>query len=257
MTFRKAFVVLPAGAVIAAAALAPVATSAHVVKKHHRRHHILAHKAGGNVNCSGIAPATVPYDLTVPPGQTCTINGSKIGHDVNVNAGATLIDNGGAIGHDVNGYSPKGMGIGSGGRIGGSINISGTSGAGPGILGNNYICNTTIAVDVSVLSSTSTAGQWIIGDNDEQCTGGGILVGNNLIVENNMNRVDISDNKQGGSSFMAGIGKNLTVLGNLVSAITPVVESNFVAGNATCQTGTTQDRDGTANIVNGTNNGCH
>jgi hypothetical protein len=50
---------------------------------------------------------------------------------------------------------------------------------------------------------------------------------------------------------------DLTVTGNLVSATSPVVESNFVGQNATCQAGTKKDGDGTPNKVEGTNNGCN
>ena len=269
MTLRKAFVAVPAGAVIAAAAIAPVATSAHAVhklRKHHRHHHLHARvgaalQTGGNVNCNGIAPAVVPYDLTVPSGKTCTINGSRVGHDVNVQSGATLIDKAGSIGHDLNGNYAKAIGItGAGstmGKVGDNINIYGTSGATS--TGTNYICATSVGGNASVSSSTSKAGPWIIGDMDEACTGGGNQVGGNLTAQNNQDRVDISDNQPNGLYGVGGIGGNLTVTGNLVTATppAPVVESNVVGGNATCQSGTKNDGDGSANVVRGANNGCH
>ena len=261
MPLRSAFAVVPVGAMIAAAAaLAPLAFSAHGVQKHH----LLAHTAGGNVNCSGIQATNVPNDLSVPSGKTCTIlPGVKIGNDVIVNSEATLIDNAAVIGHDIDANQPKGIGIGgfgsTMGSIGHDVNVTGITGAGPGTKtpGDNYICHTAIKHDIEVRYSASKAGEWLIGDVDEECRGGGNQIGNNASIRDNANRVDISDNMQGESSFIAGIGKNLTVTGNLVSLITPVVESNFVAGNATCQAGTTKDHDGTANVVDGRNNGCH
>jgi hypothetical protein len=273
MSLRKAFVAVPAGAMIAVAGLAPVATSAHgaqthhVAKSAHKRTHHRSRRAwsaaasGGNVNCSGVQSTNVPYDLTVPSGKTCTITpGTKIGHDVNVNSGATLIDSAGIVGHDINGNSPNGMGIGGSGTamgsVGNDINVNNTSGAGPGTAGNNYICNTKITHDVNVMSSTSKAGQWIIGDKDEQCSGGPNLVGHDLTVEYNNNRVDISDNMKGMPPYAGGITYNLYVLYNLVTTRSPVVENNFVGGNASCQSGTKTDGDSRLNVINGMNHNC-
>jgi hypothetical protein len=216
------------------------------------------------VNCTGVQSTNVPYDLTVPAGKTCTItHGTLIGHDVNVYRGATLIDNAGIIGHDINGYQPKGIGIGGfgtqSGLVGNDITINGVSGAGPGTVtkGANYVCNTGIGNNLYISNSTALAGPWIIGDRDEECTGGGNEVGTNVTVSSNHNRVDVSDNEEGTFPYSVGIGMNLTVTGNLVSATSPVVESNLVGQNATCQAGTKKDADGTPNTVGGANNGCH
>jgi hypothetical protein len=48
------------------------------------------------------------------------------------------------------------------------------SGAGPGTVtpGDNYICNTKIKNNLLITHSASTAGPWIIGDRDEECSGG-------------------------------------------------------------------------------------
>jgi hypothetical protein len=231
------------------------------VRKHARAHR-LAKSAATNVNCTGIQSTTVPYDLTVPAGKTCTITpGTVIGHDVNVSLGATLIDNAGIIGHDINANQPKGIGIGGSqpGLVGNDITINGASGAGPGTVtkGANYVCNTLVGNNLSIQHSTAAAGPWIIGDRDEQCTAGGNQVGANLTVSSNGNRVDVSDNEEGQYPYAVGIGMNLTVTGNFVSATSPVVESNLVGQNATCQAGTKKDGDGTPNTVGGTNNGCN
>jgi hypothetical protein len=82
------------------------------------------------------------------------------------------------------------------------------------------------------------------------------VIGNDLTAEYNQNHIDIADNRRGTSPYAIGIASNLTVLFNAVLATSPVVESNFVGNNATCQAGTKKDADGTPNIVDGSNDGC-
>jgi hypothetical protein len=261
MSLKNAVPAVSAVAMIAAMALAPVAASApkhhtaHHAKKHARKHR--ARAAGSDVNCSGVQSTNVSGNLTVPSGKTCTINhGVKIGGDVIVNSAATLIDKGAAVGGNVTGSSPKGIGIGGSGSIGGDVALSGVSGTGPGTVtaGSNYICATSIKGNLTVQTSTSKAGPWIIGDLDEGCSSGGNQVGGDVYVANNNNRVDVANNEQGTFPYTVGITGNLTVQGNAASL---VVESNFVAGDATCQAGTTKDADGTPNTVDGNNSGCH
>lgn len=272
MTFRQALTAGAVGAAAAAAIVAPVATSARMFRNQHRRHHVHKRRdgrvrasltTGGNVNCAGTQSTAVRYDLTVPAGKTCTIKaGVAVGHDVYVEKGSTLIDQGAIVGYDINATAgPKGIGIGgpagTPGSVGHDIDVTGTSGAGPGTnAGNNYICDTVVGHNIDVQGSTSGAGQWIVGDRDEQCTTGGNLVGFNLYVDNNKNRVDVSDNMQGSLPYVGGIANNLYVTGNAVTATSPIVESNFIGDNATCQAGTTTDGDGAHNIVGAHNNGC-
>ena len=261
MTMRRVCVAIPVGAALAAAALAPVATNARTVQKHHRRHHARVRNAvtTATVNCSGTQSTNVPGDLNVPSGKTCTIKkGVSVGHNVVVNSGATLIDQGAIIANDVQAASPKGIGIGGGGSLGHDIQISGTTGTGPGTVhaGDNYICATQIGNDVNVLNSASKAGPWIIGDKDEECSSGGNLIGHNLDVQGNHNRVDVSDNMQGQPPYAGGIGNNLNLSGNTVTSTSPIVESNFIGDEANCQAGTKMDGDGTRNVVGVQNNGC-
>ena len=264
MTLRRAYVAIPVGLVVAATAMAPVATNArtvHRTSKHHRRHHARIRTAvlTSTVNCSGTQSTNVPYDLNVPAGKTCTVKkGVAVGHDIIVNTGSTLIDQGANVASDIQATSPKGIGVGGGGSVGHDIQITGTSGAGPGTVhaGDNYVCSTQIAHDLSVLNSTSKAGQWIIGDIDEECTAGGNLIGDNLNAQGNQNRVDISDNKQGQPPYAGGIGNNLNLSGNKVTSTSPIVESNYIGDEANCQAGTKMDGDGTHNVVGVQNNGC-
>lgn len=256
MSVRKTCVSLAACATVAIAATVPVATSAAHARKHVRA-------ANNNVNCTGVQSTNVPGDLTVPAGATCTITHNvTVGDNVTVDQGATLIDQGATIQNDVTATDPKGMGIGgyngTQGKIENDLTINGVTGKGPGTVnpGDNYICDTYIANNAVVENSATAAGEWIIGDQDEECSGGGNEIDANLTVTNNNNRVDISDNRRGNPPYSVGIGHNLSVTGNLVSATAPVVESNFIGDNATCQTGTKEDADGSPNIVEGTNHGC-
>ena len=246
MRFRRPLVAVSLGAAIATAALAA-----------------LAFAATTSVTCTGTQSTNVTGDLNVPAGKTCTISpGVKIGNDVNVNAGSTLIDNGAIVGHDINGTNAKGIGIGGSasgpGRVGEDIDIYATSGAGPGTVtrGDNYICDTAVVNDVNVQNSTSAAGQWIIGDTDEECTRGGNQIGHDINVQSNKNRVDISDNEKGTAPYSVGITHDLTVGQNTVTSTSPIVESNYIGHDADCQAGTKKDGDGSKNIVGHDNNGC-
>jgi hypothetical protein len=200
----------------------------------------------------------------VPSNKTCTIDpGVKIGGNVVVNSGATLIDNGAQITGSVQATSAKGIGLAGSslgpGTVGVDVQITGLSGNGPGSVTKNssYICDTNIGHDLEITGDTSAAGPMIVGDTDEDCTRGGNQIGVDLEVSSNKDRIDISDNKKGTPpSSIVGIGHNLQVTGNTVTSTSPVVESNFIAGNAQCQTGTKEDSDHTGNIVGGTNQGC-
>jgi hypothetical protein len=188
----------------------------------------------------------------------------NIGNSIIVNSNATLIDKGANVANHIQASSPKGIGIGgsptgSAGSVAQGISISGTNGAGPGTVvpNSNYLCNTNIGQSVSISGSLSTAGDWIIGDTDEDCSNGGNQMIANLAVTNNQDRVDVSDNRKGTSPpYMVGIEQSLYVAGNTVTSTSPVVESNFVGQSATCQAGTKKDGDGTPNIVEQSNQGC-
>ena len=216
-----------------------------------------------DARCTGVRSTAVARDLMVPAGATCVItHGTTIGRDVLVGQGATLIDSAGVIGRDIVATNPKGIGVGGWlgqpGKVGRNILIDGTSGSGPGTVtgGDNYICHTEIGQNVTVENTVAGAGEWIVGDQDEECSGGGNIVGENLSVMGNDVRVDVADNREGSAPYAEGIDRDLLVAGNLVSATSPVVESNFVGLNATCQAGTLEDADGSPNIVQGTNTGC-
>ena len=261
---RKALVAVPVGAAVFVAFAAPMATSASTVKKHHRARHVRVRSAvtTATVNCSGTQSTNVPGDLNVPSGKTCTVKAITVGHNIDVNSGATLIDQGATVANDIQASSPKGIGIGGSGstpgKVGHDIEIIGTSGTGPGTVhaGDNYVCNTQVGHDLQVLNSGSKAGQWIIGDRDEECTGGANLIGNNLYVQGNKTRVDVSDNKTGVPPYMGGIGDNLYVTGNTVTSTSPIVETNFIGFTATCQFGTKMDGDGSHNMVGFLDLGC-
>jgi hypothetical protein len=185
-----------------------------------------------------------------------------VGNDVYVDKGATLIDSGATVKNNVQATTPKGIGIGGFGSqpatVGGSVSVTGTSGSGPGTTtrGSNYICNARIGGNLTINSSASGAGPWIVGDIDEECSGGGNLIGRSLTAEFNKDRLDISDNRKGVPPYVGGITLNLTVLLNTVTSTSPIVESNFIGAIAACQIGTKRDGDGTPNIVGLLDLGC-
>lgn len=260
MSVRKICLSLAASVIVAIATIVPVATSAARPAKHVQPS---AETSTSTVTCTGVQSKNVPGNLNVPAGATCTITHNvTVGNNVTVNQAATLIDQGATIQNNVTATDPKGIGIGgyggTRGKIENNLTINGVSGQGPGTVthGDNYICDTYIANAVLVENSAAGAGQWIIGDQDEECSGGGNQIDGNLTVANNRNRVDVSDNRKGKPPYSVGIGHNLSITGNVVNATSPVVESNFVGNNATCQSGTKKDGDGSPNIVEGTNHGC-
>jgi hypothetical protein len=248
-------------ALIAAATLAPIAASASGAPN--RTSSSRASAGSDNVICTSTETTNVPDNLTIPVGATCTIAHTvTVGNNVIVDQGATLIDRGATIENNITATQPKGIGIGGyaghAGYVSTSITIHGLTGQGPGTVtkGGNYICNTNIGNNVTVENTAGGAGEWIIGDRHEECSGGTDQLNGSLIAINNNTRVDISDIKKGHPPYSVGIGYNLVVTGNLVNSTSPIVESNFVGNNATCQPGTKEDADGTPNIVDGKNNGC-
>jgi hypothetical protein len=209
---------------------------------------------GGSGNATCPTATSAANDLVVPAGATCTLGPTDvIGHDLIVQRGATLIDLGAAIGHDIHADSPAAIGIGSGGRVGHDIQINGTTGTVPG--GANSVCNTTVGHDLVIQGGASGSGPWVVGDFDEGCFGGGVLVQHDLNVQNNKVHVDVSDNGTNPGGLAGGVGHDLNVQNNLGQA----VESNVVGHDANCQpkqTAADKDGDGIPNLAGHSNNGC-
>jgi hypothetical protein len=173
----------------------------------------------GNCECPGILPPGNYYDVTVPPGQECDVNRlNRIEHDLTVLDGASLLDGGSAggayIGHDVRARNPFFIVIETG-TVGHDIHIQGTTGFYP-VSGDNYICNQAVGHDVVVQKSAFTAFRWVIGDNGEPFyLGCGNSIAHDLVVKDNLSRVDISGNNSlNGISQPAGIGHDLNVAHN-------------------------------------------
>jgi hypothetical protein len=213
--------------------------------------------AAGDATCSGTAPPNVANDLIVPAGTTCTIGpGSKVGYDVIVNQGATLLNQGGQIGHNIQATAPAGIALGGGtapdgtflrGRVGNDVTVNGITGAGSGIA--NFICSTDIVHDVVLTNATSSAGEWVVGDTDPELCRFGNTVGHDLVVQNNKNLIEVSDNSQGPAPPY-GVGHDLRVTGNTQA---PVVEGNTVFHDAVCQSNLTSDGDHEPNVAGHTN----
>ena len=222
-----------------------------------------AHKgkkdAHGSVRCSGVAPASVAHDLVVPAGGSCTIlAGTSVGHDVVVQSGATLIDEGGQVRHDVRADKGAGIGIGGGtgpngelvrGSVRHDVSLSGVSGAGPGPSGVNYVCSTDVGHDLVVAHSSASAGEWVIGDADPDLCSQGVKVGHDLRAQDNANHLDVSDNN---APSKWAIGHDLNVQG---SGQPPMVESNTVRHDASCESDHARDGDGSPNTA-GHHNSC-
>jgi hypothetical protein len=172
----------------------------------------------GNCECIGTLPPGTYYDVTVPPGVFCNINRfHTILHDVSVLDGATLVDGGspgGAyIGHDLRARNPESMIIESG-TVVHDIHVQGTMGQttfNPAS-SDNWICNQQVGHDVVVQKSAVTA-DWVIGDNGTsffaRC---GNSIAHDLVVKDNLSRVDISGNNPSNGIFQpGGIGHDLRV----------------------------------------------
>jgi hypothetical protein len=167
--------------------------------------------------CTGVAPTTVNHDLIVPAGGSCTINfGSTIGHDVIVNSGAQLFDRGATVGHDITASQPQGVLINGGGpagpgHVGHDIKVDGVSGQ-FGIVPFNSVCNNFVGHDVVIQSSLATAAPWKIGTPGQSfCTSGADRVGHDIVIRNNANNVDVSNNAP---ATLGDVGHDLTIVGN-------------------------------------------
>jgi hypothetical protein len=127
--------------------------------------------------------------------------------------------------------------------VGNDVQVNGVTGSGPADIAphTNFICSTDIVHDVVLTNSLATAGEWVVGDSPELCNAGN-TVGHDLVVQNNKNPLEISDNRVGNnmppSSY--GIGHDLRVTSN---AQAPVVEGNTAAHDAVCQSNFTTDTD--------------
>jgi serine protease AprX len=161
--------------------------------------------AGGTVACNGTLAAGTYKDVAVPNGASCTFgSGVLIQHDLTVGQGGLLSATGGSVGHDLQAQqgailklaglsignnlqadTPAGVGI-TGAQVSHDLSIDGTTGAGPGPLGQNYVCATTVGHDLNVKNSAQGAGPWYLGT---PACGGANTVGHNTNTDNNLTAV--------------------------------------------------------------------
>ena len=148
--------------------------------------------------------------------------------------------------HNVTATSPFGISFGGGttsdgtffrGRVGHDLKVTGITGV--SFPATNFVCSTDIVHDVVLTNSAQSAGEWVVGDSPELC-GAGDTIGHDLVVQNNLNLLEISDNQSltGAAPLSWGIGHDLRVTGN---AQAPVVEGNTVYHDAVCQSNVTTD----------------
>ena len=172
-----------------------------------------------NATCNGVLAAGTYNDVTVPANTFCEIDsGVIINHDLNLQHGSSLWDNGATVGHDIKADHPAGFGVFAHPTIGNNISVNGVTGSTSD--GFNFICSATVGANVNVSGSASTAGAWSIGGSD--CGLGNLSIGNDLVVNNNLNAVDVSRNS---------VTHDMHVDGNTGGT---TVSSNTVGHDATC-----------------------
>ena len=188
-----------------------------------------------NIQCDNQQLSGHYRSVTVVVGAACTLlAGSGVSRDVQVEQGATLIDQGATIGHDLTASNPSVIAV-SGGSVGHDVQINGLTGT-PPAGGDNVVCNTSIAHDLSVQNGAATAGPFDIGD-PPNCSAGN-QVGHDLVVQNNAEPVDVSDNGTAANP----IGHDLRVQDNRPGGAT--VSNNYAGHDATCQRNSPQTGNG-------------
>ncbi len=169
----------------------------------------LAASARAQTTCSGTQATNVPYNLLVPKGVTCTLDGITVTGSVTVEPGGCLIVGQASapatVGGNIIASDAACVSIGFGSSVGGNVTALGTTGN-PSGYKFNFLCNSLIGGSLSIESSTSRA-NWCIGYTGSPCAcaAGNNIIGN-LTFDNNKGAINnISDNT---------IGSNLTCLNN-------------------------------------------
>ena len=197
----------------------------------------------GSTACNGFYGGS-GRRVVVPPGDRCTlVPGTQVSGNVRVRRGGALNDLGARIGHDLFANRPMGITI-SGGSVVHDVQIQGVTGVPPGG-GDNYICNTSVGHDLIVEDGAANAGRFDIGDPPD-CSAPN-EVGHDLVVRNNAQPVDVSDN----GSAANPIGHDLTVRNNQPGGAT--ISDNYAGHDATCRQNSPQTGAGNHAAHN---NGC-
>jgi hypothetical protein len=145
---------------------------------------------------------------------------STIGHDVIVQPGGSLDDRGAYIAHDIQATQPLGIHVNGGdgmgpGTVGHDVVIDGVTGS-PFPPTLNSVCNNIVGHDVVIENSAASAARWGIGDRDGICGGGAVTVGQDMVISNNANPIEVEDNS---AVFSGNIGHDLVMTGNTGSLV--------------------------------------
>jgi hypothetical protein len=219
----------------------------------------------GEVTCPNgfLGVLVVPHDLTVPPDGSCGLTqGSTIGHDVTVDPGGTFYIGGTTIGHDLTATGAEEILLGDVNNgstdtiIGGNVTISGTIGP-----GEQFICQTRIAGNLSITGTQTTSSVWYIGvegpeispHSEAGCSAlygarFGDTIGGDATFSNNASGLDVRDNQpatNGGTG--PGFGHDLTLTGN---TNTTRIDGNNIVHDLTLTGNTNTTLIGNNNIGN-------
>jgi hypothetical protein len=190
--------------------------------------------------CTGSFGASAS-EIVVPAGETCTLEGTaEVKNSVTVQPGASLIDQGATVGKDIKATNPAGIQIGAAKQsvIGHDVKINGLSGS---IMGaDNYVCNAKIGHDLHAEHSAVTASTLVVGDPPD-CNVGDI-VAHDIHVQENADKVDVSDSSAGHDIHVQNNSGGVNVSGtssmhdlHVQNNSGGVVVSNNTAGhNAKC-----------------------
>ena len=165
----------------------------------------------GNRTCAGTTytDTTIPGDLIVPAGSTCTLTDATVEGDVQIERGGSLLDTASTIDGDLRSSGAAWLDV-QGGRIGGSVQVQGTTGtpdAGTTSTAND-LCGATVAGNVQVQGNGADA-PFAIGAASDCATA--LSIGGKLQVQGNAGQVEIGPAANGQGDTARG---NIQVSGN-------------------------------------------
>lgn len=151
----------------------------------------------GDVTCTGVLGAVTVDNVTVPPGATCTLNGTQVNGNVDVQPGATLNTNGASVAGNIQADGSGSINL-SGGTVGGNVQLQGK---GP-VLISNLTINGDVDLQGTSGGSSSLASNQVNGNFKVDSHTGGINISTNTIG-GNLDCVNNSPAPTGGGNTAA------------------------------------------------------
>jgi hypothetical protein len=197
----------------------------------------------GSVTCANAAYSnvTIPGNVTVPSGDSCTLIGTTVNGNVQVQSGGRLWDQGATVQGNIQANRADWVAVGSGGTVNGNVQITGTTGAPPsGYAGSkatppqNYLCSTVVRGNVVVQGNGAGAPFEIGGGPD--CDNG-LSISGNLQVQSNSAELTIGGAPNPTAGQYSDVAQGNIQVQNNTGGVSTLTD-NHAGGN--CQLGNDQ-----------------